>query len=230
VYLRLQLYVYEEANMKALIVTGGDNPPSSVIRHLSENSDIVIAADAGLEICIKAGIEPHIAIGDFDSVDPAILSQLSTEKIFRFPEEKDYSDTELAIDAAHRYGAKDIILAGGGAGRLDHLLAIRALFERNDPIKEWHTAHESAFLVDRGFKLQASMPINSVVSVFPLSEGALGMRSNGLKWPLDGLKWDCSEFGLSNKTISEEIEIYSGEKPILVILPLDLKISISQDC
>jgi len=213
--------------MKALIVTGGDNPPSSVIRHLSENSDIVIAADAGLEICIKAGIEPHIAIGDFDSVDPAILSQLSTEKIFRFPEEKYYSDTELAIDAAHRYGAKDIILAGGGAGRLDHLLAVRALFERNDPIKEWHTAHESVFLVARGLRLQASMSINSIVSVFPVSGGASGMLSKGLKWPLDGLKWKRGEFGLSNKTISEEMEIYSGENSILVILPLGSKVSVS---
>jgi len=227
VYLRLQLYVYEETDMKALIVTGGDNPPSSIIWCLSKKADIVIAADAGLEVCKIANIEPHLAVGDFDSVDPAILSQVSPEKILRFPEEKDRSDTELAIEAAHRYGAKYIILAGAGAGRLDHLLAVRALFERNDPIKEWHTAHESVFLVARGLRLQASMSINSIVSVFPVSGGASGMLSKGLKWPLDGLKWKRGEFGLSNKTISEEMEIYSGENSILVILPLGSKVSVS---
>jgi len=206
--------------MKALIVTGGDCPPLEIIQRLSEGAGLVIAADSGLEACLAARVEPDFVVGDFDSVRRDLLSLISKDKIIEFPEDKDYTDTELAIELALKHGAREIILAGGGAGRLDHLLAVRALFERENPIKEWHTAQESVFLVPAGQKLGFAAEDQATVSVFPLSKGARGMHSRGLKWPLDGLEWDSSQFGLSNKSIMPEVEILSGQRPILVILPL----------
>ena len=31
--------------------------------------DLIIAADAGYQTCRKAGLEPHLLLGDFDSMD-----------------------------------------------------------------------------------------------------------------------------------------------------------------
>jgi len=168
-------------------------------------------------------------VGDFDSIQYESLARVPNDKMLRYPEEKDYTDTELAIEAAMHRGAQKIVLAGGGSGRLDHLLAVRALFERENPIQEWHTAKESVFLVPARRSLHFSAPTPLIVSVFPLSQGARGMRSHGLKWPLDGLAWDCGHFGVSNKTVMPQVEIFSGEEPILVLLPLGTKANILDD-
>ena len=215
--------------MKALIVTGGDCPSHEIIHMLSEHADFVIAADSGLEACLSAQIEPDFVVGDLDSVQQVSLSRVSRDKILQFPEDKDYTDTELAIETARNHGAQDIVLAGGGAGRLDHLLAVRALFERKNPVQEWHTAQESAFFVSARHRLHFATPVPVIVSVFPLSKGASGMHSRGLKWPLDGLEWDCGHFGVSNKSVEPEITIIAGQEPILVILPLGTRVDIFSD-
>jgi thiamine pyrophosphokinase len=215
--------------MVALIVTGGDCPPHEIIRTLAKAADCVIAADSGLDVCISAHLEPDLVVGDFDSVRHDSLVSVPEDKILQYPEEKDYTDTELAIEFALHRGAQKIVLAGGGAGRLDHLLAVRALFERENPIHEWHTANESVFLVPAGHSLHFSAPTHVIVSVFPLSGGARGMRSRGLKWPLDGLVWDCGHFGVSNRTVMPHVEIASGQEPILVILPLGTEVTVLND-
>jgi len=212
--------------MVALIVTGGDCPPHEIIRTLAKAADCVIAADAGLDVCLSAHLKPDFVVGDFDSIGHDSLARVPKDTILQYPEEKDYTDTELAIELAMQRGAQKVVLAGGGAGRLDHLLAVRALFERENPIHEWHTANESVFLVPAGHSLHFSAPTHVIVSVFPLSGGARGMRSRGLKWPLDGLAWDCGHFGVSNRTVMPHVEIASGQEPILVILPLGTEVGI----
>jgi thiamine pyrophosphokinase len=216
-------------DMVALIVTGGDCPPPEIISALAKEAVLVIAADSGLDVCLSADIEPDIVVGDFDSIRRESLASVSEDKILRYPEEKDYTDTELAVEAAIHRGAQRIVLAGGGAGRLDHLLAVRALFERETPIHEWHTAKECVFLVPAQCSLHFSASSSLVVSVFPLSKGARGMRSQGLKWPLDGLVWDCGHFGVSNRTVTPQVEISSGQEPILVILPLGIRATILEN-
>lgn len=213
--------------MKALIITGGSCPSSGIIQSLSQDAGLIIAADSGLQPCLSANLDPDYVIGDFDSVKTALLARIPQERIIQYPQDKDYTDTELAIDLARKNGATRIVLAGGGAGRLDHLLAVRALFERIAPIHEWHTSAESAFFLPAGEKLYFSSQVGTTVSVFPLSKGAEGMSSEGLKWPLDGLRWDCGHFGISNKTIAQNASITAGKYPILVILPLGIRVLIS---
>jgi len=203
-----------------LIITGGEVPPFDFLSQLAQMVHYVIAADSGLDICKQAHIEPQLAIGDFDSVSPEACSSFPKEKMLVFPHDKDFSDTELALNAVQRQGATKVILAGGGEGRLDHILAIKALFERPFPINQWHTARESVYLLPAHSTLDAHLPVGSIVSVFPLSKGARGMHSEGLQWPLDGLIWNSSDFGLSNRTSSMHLSICSGNEPILAILPL----------
>ena len=57
----------------------------------------IMAIDAGLEICHQLGLEVFKIIGDFDSVDSAILEEYPDTLKVDFPREKDESDSELAI-------------------------------------------------------------------------------------------------------------------------------------
>jgi len=212
--------------MRALIVTGGESPPREYIRMLSKSANLVIAADSGLEVCAGANIEPDLVVGDFDSVRREFLSAVTHKKIIAYPEDKDYTDTELAVSAARERGADYIAVAGGGAGRLDHLLALRALFNRTPHIDEWHTARESVvYLAGSGFA-EFTIEENSLVSVFPVANGASGMRSEGLKWPLDGLVWSRGEYGVSNRSVGDRVKIASGEEALLLVLPLGTSVAL----
>ena len=163
--------------MYALVCIGGDAPPAPFLRNLAAAADLVIAADSGLSIALDAGLRVDHAIGDMDSLaDPSLLAGLPPDRVHRHPPEKDYTDTELAIALAWKLGADRVALAGGGGGRLDHLLAIRALFDRARAPDEWHTALESAYLVRPGASLDGRTDPGALVSVFPCfsGEGAAG--------------------------------------------------------
>lgn len=207
--------------MKALIITGGEGPSPDYLRRLAEAADIVIAADSGLDSAIQAEIQPDLVVGDFDSLeDLSCLDTISPERILRFSPEKDDTDTEIALSAARSRGADYLVIAGGGGGRLDHLLAVTSLFARSETPREWHTLHESIYFLEKGTSAIFGAVSGATVSVFPADGGgSVDMSSSGLKWPLEGLRWGKGYFGISNESTSDEIGISAGSGSLLVILP-----------
>lgn len=202
----------------ALLVVGGDGPSRASMEARLKRFAFVCAADSGFDLARSWGVEPDLVVGDMDSVsDPASLS--SCREVIVHPRDKDDTDTELGLAELRRRGFDRIAVAGGGGGRLDHLLAIRALFERPDGPDEWYTASE--LVVRLAEKGNFSAPRGSTVSVFPLSRGCSGMHSAGLKWPLDSLSWDAGAFGISNVTIGDAFSVDPGPNPILVVAPLE---------
>ena len=101
--------------MKALIFTGGNFlPPDNFIY---ENHDFVICADKGIENAEKAGVNPHLYVGDFDSCAPSFGGE-----ILKFNAEKDVTDTEIAVDEAIKRGADSILILGGTGGRASWIM------------------------------------------------------------------------------------------------------------
>ena len=82
----------------------------------------VIAADGGAISAVECGIQPHLIIGDMDSVDPELLENLQTQgaETQRYPVEKDETDLQLALLAAAERDARKILVLGALGGRLDH--------------------------------------------------------------------------------------------------------------
>ena len=83
----------------------------------------IIAADSGMEFLYKYGKKPDMIVGDFDSVDPAVLEAYRKMdgiewKVLR--PEKDDTDTESAVQTAAELGAEEIHIVGGTGSRLDH--------------------------------------------------------------------------------------------------------------
>jgi thiamine pyrophosphokinase len=204
--------------MDALLAIGGEGPEADLLAPRFSAFGSICAADSGLDLLRAWGLEPDLIVGDMDSLsDLSLLEAYPKAQVLRFPRAKDESDTELALRILRERGASRIVLAGGGEGRLDHLLAIRALFERPFPPSEWHTARESLFHVAEGESLELATRRGEVISVFPLSGGASKMLSRGLAWPLEGLVWDAGGFGLSNESLGETVGIKAGKGDLLVI-------------
>ncbi len=201
----------------ALLVIGGDAPPFSSIKGRLAEFSFICAADSGLDALRSWGLRPDLVVGDMDSVsDPAILADY--DDVRRFPRDKDELDTEIGLRELRDRDFGRIVMAGGGGGRLDHLLALRALLERPSGPDEWICRAERVVRIDEPARFR--VPEGSIVSVFPLAGGASGMRSEGLKWPLDGLSWDAGRFGVSNVAQAGDILIDPGQRPVFVILPL----------
>ena len=214
--------------MLGIIFTGGQGPKAQVVKGLLNNEAkdaMFIAADSGFQAALSAGVKPDWIIGDMDSIeDQSRLSTWPPERVIRHQQDKDFTDTELALSLAVEKGCEDIWLVGGGGGRIDHLFAIRSLFERELFPSRWITDAENIFCIDADTthnELSFRLAVNTHVSVFPLSSGPWEAASKGLKWPLTGLPWDRGFFGLSNVAVEGDFSVTAVAGRFMVITPLE---------
>ncbi len=206
--------------MKAIVFIGGEGPTPEYCRTIigEEPTSFILAADSGLIAAEAAGYRPDWIIGDMDSLpDASCLSRYPEKKIIRYPVDKDYSDTELALQLAIEQGADEVWLVGGGGGRLDHTLAIVALFDRPGAPQRWYTRNESIYFLQR--ELTISVDIDSLISIFPAGTDPWKITGEGLKWPVDGVQWYRGFFGLSNRTICTSVHLVAEQGAFLVVVP-----------
>ena len=212
-------------NTIGLLFTGGDGPTARQILSIVEEArsrcgsePVLAAADSGLLLVQKAGLDPHWIIGDMDSVNSDNLRPYPPETILTFPKAKDFTDTELALSHLSEKGCKRIWIIGGGGGRIDHLFALRSLFEREQIPERWITSAEDIHCLEAQTKLNTQT--NGNISVFPLGDGPWEAESTGLRWPLAGLPWTRGFFGISNEAPSGDFTITVKKGRFLVVLPL----------
>ena len=252
--------------MNCIIFTGGNYPQKDRISHFLEplkDNAVVIAADSGLNTAKAYNIKPDYFLGDMDSVDaesvawfksfertekgaPGAAAHQKPQNIETFPEDKDYSDTELAIRKAKSLGADFTVLIGGAGGRLDHLLGILELFKGAYKPDLWLAEENAVLFADAAGHSDLSisgLTENAPVSVFPVfqtdctdkADKEYSCKSENLVWPLDGLDWQGGAISLSNrrkpltdkdgKDMPVRLNIQKGS--FIVILPLSASFSFS---
>ena len=84
----------------------------------------VIGVDGGCALLQHLNVVPNLILGDFDSIDA--LSTYETlwpsAKILSFPVQKDYTDSELAIEVILKEKLDRVVIIGALGGRMDHML------------------------------------------------------------------------------------------------------------
>jgi thiamine pyrophosphokinase len=199
-----------------MLLIGGEGPAAEILAPAVQTVRYVIAADSGFDLAVALGLEPDLLVGDMDSVarSPHYLA-FPREKIRSYPEDKDETDTELGLRLFREMGYRRILLAGGGGGRLDHLVGILSLFCRPYAPVAWYTRREHIQVIGGG--LEFSGWKGQTVSLFPLSARVTGLHSQGLKWKLDGLCWRRGEGGISNRFSADQGRITVGRGKLLMI-------------
>ncbi|GHV22052.1 thiamine pyrophosphokinase [Spirochaetia bacterium] len=206
----------EGAGLNGLAFIGGEGPDAKTCAELALGAGLIAAADAGLILAHNAGIRPAIIAGDMDSIDNLeILKGYNSGCIITYPHDKDLTDTEIVINLLLEKGCTAITIAGGGGGRMDHIFALRDVFEREKKITRWVTASEDIYKVCGNFT--ASVQSGATVSVFPCGDPPWKAASKGLKWPLDNVAWKRNFFGISNTALSDEISIIAEKGAFIVI-------------
>lgn len=202
-----------------MLLIGGDGPTKEHIQPFIKEVSYFIAADSGLDLAGEMGIRPDLIVGDMDSLsDKSLLEDYPEDKKLIFPADKDETDTEIGLRILKERGFKRIIMVGGGGGRLDHLLGILVLFERDFYPAVWITAREHIEIIENHAEYLTSN--GQMISFFPVGGPVSGLRSTGLKWPLDGLAWKRGQAGISNRAISDSVTVDIETGKLLMITPL----------
>ncbi len=210
--------------MRALVILDGDLLGSDAwLAGLAKRADVVIAADGGATKLAKAGRRPDLVIGDMDGVTADAQRELERAgaKLERFPTEKDQTDGELALDAAVKRGADEILVVGAfGGPRLDHMAGNLMLLAHED-----FAAIDVALVTERAtFRsllgpgiLELEGAAGDWVTLEPLSEIARGVATDGLRYLLrheDLVRG--STRGVSNELTGSRGSVEVGDGLLLV--------------
>ncbi len=209
--------------LPALILLGGDALVAASFSNLPPHS-VVIAADSGIDQAHRLGLDVDVAIGDFDSVTAEGLDRAISDgaEVRRHPVAKDATDFELALDAAQGLGATEITVLGGEGGRLDHLIANALVMAsprfRSVALTALGSNGERIHVVRTRLRLRGEP--GEIVSLLAVNGPATGVRTDGLRFPLEGERLDPgSSRGVSNRMVATEAEVSLDSGVLLAVLP-----------
>jgi thiamine pyrophosphokinase len=212
-----------------IIVSGGDPPHPRVRDHLPR-ADLVIAADSGLDHADAMELAVDLVLGDLDSVSKEALDRARRRGIpvEGHPAAKDETDLELALRAAAARDATRVVVVGGSAGRLDHLLggalALAAPSVAGMAVEAWLGAAWVRVLVGPARVDLEGRP-GELVSLIPVGGPAQGVRTEDLAYPLCRESLDAGSCrGVSNELVHgiAAVEVEAGT--VLVIRPEALEV------
>ncbi|MDO5456891.1 MAG: thiamine diphosphokinase [Atopococcus tabaci] len=187
-----------------------------------------IGVDRGAHLLIQQGIQPYLAIGDFDSVslEEKQTVEKYSRKMIELPADKNYTDTEEAVLAVLRENRKaNVYLLNESKSRLDHFISILWL-----PVKEEFRAYaEQIYFFDSHNKVSYYLPGDhrikkeenkSVISfgnLLPIKELTL----TGFEYPLTQEDISAPTMYTSNKFLNEEGSFSFDQGLLMVIQSAD---------
>lgn len=208
--------------MHVVLFAGGTVQDGLAVEQALASGELIIAADSGAQLALARGRVPAFIVGDLDSLSQETLKYLEQagSQVVPASQEKDETDTELALDLALRLGATRITLLGAlGGERFEHTFANLLLL----------TAYETVPLdiVDgnsRGWLLRGPAETliegqaGDLLSLLPLVASAEGVSTENLFYPLhtETLRFGRPR-GLSNVFLGERATISLRSGLLLIV-------------
>ena len=200
---------------KALIVAAGNTDGITI----DENYDMVIAADGGYDKALALGLKADLFIGDMDSVK----SEFFETETIKLQVEKDFTDTEAAIEKAIELGFGYIDIIGAIGSRFDHSMANACLLKKyagTDVGIRILDSHNEIFAV-KGESIITGRK-GETLSLIPLDNTVSGVTLKGFYYPLENA---CIKIGttltVSNVITEDKAKIHIEEGVVLAIIARD---------
>lgn len=214
--------------MRYIIVSNGNISDYSFYKGIFNDSDYIICADGGARHLIKMNIVPNVIIGDLDSIDEEdkkIFIEKNVE-FYKFPSDKDASDTELALDFALVNNPSEVIFIGAIGSRMDHSIGNITLLKKlldNDIRGKLINENNEIYLLNNKFnEMILHGEKNDYLSIIPLSNTVKGITLSGFKFPLKDAEISIgSSLGISNEFNSDIVRVEIKEGLLLVIRARD---------
>lgn len=217
-----------------LVIGGGPLHPVAV--ELATAAALVVAADSGVDHALAAGLPVHHVVGDLDSAsaDGVATAEARGATVHRHGADKDATDSDLALDLALALvagGSGDpvepvpphLLVVGGGADRLDHLLAdVAQLVSLRTAAVEVTAVFGPAVctVVRPGRPRDLVARPGDQVSLLTPAGAARGVTTSGLRWALlDAELGAGSTRGVSNEAVGSTFAVAVAEGVVLVVQP-----------
>lgn len=207
--------------MKALIITAYIENINKI--DLNQFNDyFVIAADGGYKLARDNNIKIDKIIGDMDSFDED-SSILPKDKTFFLPKEKDFTDTEAALDNLVKNNYDEIIILGGLGGRVDHtfgnIFLLNKYIDCNISIIDGKNIVK---LYKAGSYKISKYKDFKYISLLPFSEKVENVNLEGCKYPIKNLTLtNASTLSISNEITSNEANLSFVNGYLLLVQATD---------
>jgi len=209
---------------KVIIVSGGKKPSLSLYNSVNDSSCKVIAVDSGAEFFRENGMIPHVLLGDFDSITEETLNYFKNKtEVIRYEAEKDFTDTEAALEEALKEKPEEIILLGCTGNRLDHFIGNLSLLEKalSKGVKAYIMDNNNKiFMMDKPGIIKKDF--GDYISFQAFRSPVKGFGVKGVKYPL----WDYElvlgdSMNVSNEFAEKYISVTFKEGILMVFMTKD---------
>jgi len=211
--------------MDVLIVGSGNAESTELLQQTASLAQLLICVDGGARHFSKAGITPHVLLGDFDSIDANLLQTYEKDgvKLVKYPTGKDYTDMELALDYAAEHGATRVFIMGAIGSRIDHSLSnlqlLHKLLQKGIRGVILNENNRVYLIQDR---IRISRMEGYKLSLLPATPIVEGVTTEGLAWPLFNYTMRMGTgIGISNEFTEETASVRISSGRLYVILSKD---------
>lgn len=169
---------------------------------------------------------PDYILGDFDSIDKKVLEKHKTQKIKinELKPEKDFTDTEEAINLAIKLKSSEFVIIGAIGTRIDHVLAninvLKIALDNNIKAKIINE-HNEIELINNELIIEKNN-LYKYISIMPLTTQVEGITITGMKYPLENYTLTIgNSLGVSNEQIEKTAKIKVKDGILIVIKSRD---------
>ena len=208
--------------MRAIIIANGEMKNIEIIEQNICKGDYIICLDGGLKHADNAGIMPNVIVGDFDSVDMALVEKYREKgaEVHSFPVRKDFTDMEIGINIAAEKNIGELVLLGALGGRTDH--ALGNIFNMQQALNKGieisiidENQHIFLLSKEKKFRYKKGM----IISLIPITGKVEGVKTANLSYPLnDETLYSGYSRGVSNIFDEDEAQISISSGILLVIV------------
>lgn len=205
------------------MIANGEDAKSSPPPWFLSEQPFVAVADGGYRLAQKWGLPVHLAVGDFDSIEPQEYRQLQQQNplLYPYPCDKDYSDLELTLKHLQEQGFSQVILVNVLGGRWDHtlfnLVSILELCQEMG-LNAWIWSPHNQIALTCGHN-QIHNQQSSLCSLLSLDSITHEIDLEGFLYPLAGEPLSRTQTrGLSNVILKETATIRHQKGKLLVVL------------
>jgi len=197
---------------RALLFLNGKIKNFSKIKKIINKTDLLIGVDGGTKHILKLGLKPNYIIGDLDSYTP----KNKTIPVIKYPTDKDFTDSELAIKFVIEKKYREIIIFAFAGDRLDHMISNLMIFAALPANIVIYTDKQEFYFVKN--KLEIIGQKNDLISLIPLFTDCQNVTTSNLKFPLNDETLTIKEGrGISNVMLSSKATVSLKSGTLLLV-------------
>ena len=205
-------------NLKSiLIIANGKAPQKQLLQNLVKESDCIIAADGGSNICYKNNIYPDYIIGDFDSIDNKLKLHFKNSEFIYRPNQDEH-DLLKALKFCETLQPQKVKATAIFGKRIDQTLSnmFILLNQKFKYLIEYVDDYGRVFIIHK--KQNLNLPQKHPIS-FLSYKPVFGVTLKGFKYEITNKDFPNGFNGVSNEIAESPASLSIKKGSLLAIVP-----------